>query len=148
MSLWIVYLIAAAVLMIIELLTGFVATFCVAIGCVIAAVLDFMGLSIEAQLVGLAVGVIVAFILFAPLINHLRKKHNVHREEYNSNMNALIGREVFVPQSIPGGGGVGRVTVDGDSWQAVSNSGDAIESGVRVRVTGYDSIILTVKPVI
>ena len=120
MSLWIVYLIAAAVLMIIELLTGFVATFCVAVGCVIAA----------------------------PLINHLRKKHNVHREEYNSNMNALIGREVFVTQSIPDGGGVGRVTVDGDSWQAVSNSGDAIELGARVRVTGYDSIILTVKPVI
>ena len=41
-----------------------------------------------------------------------------------------------------------RVTVDGDSWQAVSNSGDAIELGARVRVTGYDSIILTVKPVI
>ena len=73
MSLWIVYLIAAAVLMIIELLTGFVATFCVAVGCVIAAVLDFMGLGIEAQLIGLAAGVIVAFILFAPLINHLRK---------------------------------------------------------------------------
>ena len=79
MSLWIVYLIAAAVLMIIELLTGFVATFCVAVGCVIAAVLDFMGLGIEAQLIGLAAGVIV---------------------------------------------------------------------GAPVRVTGYDSIILTVKPVI
>ena len=59
-------------------------------------------------------------------------------------MDALIGREVRVAEDIPAGG-IGRVRIDGDSWQAQSNDGREIAAGERVRVLSYDSIILTVE---
>ena len=39
----------------------------------------------------------------------------------------------------------GRVRIDGDNWQAVSADASPINVGTKVRVSGYDSIILTVE---
>ncbi len=147
MSLWIIWLIATAVLLVIELLTGLVATFCVAVGCLMAFVAALVGFGIEVQLGALVVGVILAFIFLVPFINRIRKGKKPHRPDYNSNMDALIGREGFLSREIPADGGLGRLRIDGDDWQVRSNDGSSIAHGTKVRVTGYDSIILTVKPV-
>lgn len=146
MALWIIWLIAAALLLVLELLTGWIATFCVGVGCLVASVMDILGCSLQWQLAGVVVGVIVAFVFLAPFVNRLRKSRG-HREEYNSNMDALIGREVIVERAIPSNGALGRVRIDGDSWQARSADGRPVDSGANVKVTGYDSIILIVKPI-
>ncbi|WP_289159069.1 NfeD family protein [uncultured Muribaculum sp.] len=145
MSLWIMWLIAAALLLVLELITGWIATFCVGMGCLVASVMDIAGCSLQWQLAGVVVGVILAFIFLAPFVNRLRKSR-AHTEAYNSNMDALIGREIPVERPIPANG-LGRVRIDGDSWQARSSHGEPVESGVNVKVTGYDSIILIVKPI-
>ena len=62
-------------------------------------------------------------------------------------MEALIGREGFLKREIPADGGLGRLRIDGDDWQVRSRDGEPVAHGTKVRVTGYDSIILTVKPV-
>lgn len=144
MSLWVIWLIATALLLVLELITGWIATFCVGIGCLVASVMDLLGCSLQTQLVGVVIGVILAFIFLAPFVNRIRQAHR-HRETYNSNMDALIGREVPVEMTI-GQNALGRVRIDGDSWQARSNDGEEIQSDTMVRVTGYDSIILIVKP--
>ena len=61
-----------------------------------------------------------------------------------SNMDALIGRVVETVEDIPQHG-VGRVKVDGDRWQARCNGDMEVPAGSRVRITGYDSIILEVE---
>lgn len=142
---WVMWLIAAALLLVLELLTGWIATFCVGVGCLVAAVMDIAGCSLQWQLAGVVTGVILAFIFLAPFVNRLRKSRP-HREAYNSNMDALIGREIQIEKSIPLNG-LGRVRIDGDSWQARSSHGEAIDYGTTVKVTGYDSIILIVKPI-
>lgn len=147
MSLWIIWLIATAVLLIIELLTGLVATLCVAVGCLFAFVAAIVGCGIEVQLGALVVGVILAFIFLVPFINRIKKSRKSPRPDYNSNMEALIGREGFLSREIPADGGLGRLRIDGDDWQVRSNDGSPVAHGAKVRVTGYDSIILTVKPV-
>lgn len=144
MSLWVIWLIATALLLVLELITGWIATFCVGIGCLIASVMDLLGCSLQTQLVGVVIGVILAFIFLAPFVNRIRQSHR-HREAYNSNMDALIGREAPVEMTI-GQNALGRVRIDGDSWQARSTNGEEILSDTMVRVTGYDSIILIVKP--
>lgn len=144
MSLWVIWLIATALLLVLELITGWIATFCVGIGCLVASVMDLLGCSLQTQLVGVVIGVILAFIFLAPFVNRIRQAHR-HRETYNSNMDALIGREAPVEMTI-GQNALGRVRIDGDSWQARSNDGEEILSDTMVRVTGYDSIILIVKP--
>ena len=82
------WLIAAALLLVLELITGWIATFCVGIGCLVASVMDIAGCSLQWQLAGVVVGVILAFIFLAPFVNRLRKSR-AHAEAYNSNMDAL-----------------------------------------------------------
>ena len=62
-------------------------------------------------------------------------------------MDALIGRVVQVTQTIPEDGGLGRIRIDGDSWQARSRDGREIEEGKKVKVVSYDSIIIEVEAV-
>lgn len=139
-------MIVAAVLLVIELITGFIASFCMAVGALLASVCGIAGFGIEVQIVALAVGVVLSFMFLAPLVNRMRDKRKRHREEYNSNMNALIGRESTVEKEVASGG-LGRMRVDGDSWQIRGVDGGPIDRGARVRVVGYDSIILLVKTV-
>ena len=144
MEFWIIWLIVAAVLMVVELITGFIASFCLAVGALVASVCGMAGLGIEAQLIAMVAGVVLSFIFLAPLVNRIRKGRKAHREDYNSNMNALIGREAVVEREIPG---LGRMRIDGDSWQIRGADGEAIGHGRRVKVVGYDSIILIVKAI-
>ena len=62
-------------------------------------------------------------------------------------MDALKGRVAEVVETIPSDGGFGRVRVDGDRWQARSVDGGAFSVGDKVRVIGYDSIILDVESI-
>lgn len=70
----------------------------------------FWDVPFSGSLPGVVVGVIVAFVFLAPFVNRLRKSRG-HREEYNSNMDALIGREVIVERAIPANGALGRVRI-------------------------------------
>lgn len=147
MDLWIIWLIVAAVLMVVELITGFIAAFCLAVGALLASALGIFGFGIEAQLIAMVIGVVLSFIFLAPMVNRLHGRRKAHREEYNSNMDALIGRESVVEKAVDAGGMLGRMRIDGDSWQIRSADGGAIGRGARVKVTGYDSIILIVKEI-
>lgn len=143
MATWIIWLIIAAALAAVELLFGAFAAFCPAIGAVCASVAAAMGFGLEGQLIALIIGGVVAFIFLGPLVNK-----NLHKgNEYSSNMDALIGRESVVSHAYRAGENPGRLRIDGDNWQFVSNDGSSIESGTQVRVIGYDSIILKVKPI-
>lgn len=61
-SSWFLWLIIAAILIIIERLTSMIATFCLAAGCLIAMVCALLG-GIEAQLIVAIISTVIAFIL-------------------------------------------------------------------------------------
>lgn len=139
-SSWLWWLIAAAILVIVELLTNTFAAFCLVGGCARfgyrAHWLRHRGATVAA-----AIGSVIAFIAFKPLIK--KQAEARHNRENLSNMDALIGRVTVVDETIeehrPG-----RIIIDGDNWQAVSADGTAMEKGTKVKVISYDSIILTV----
>ena len=142
---WLIWLIVTAVLIIIELFTSLVATFCLAVGCLLAMVVSLFSMGIEGQLVALIVGTVVAFVAFAPAVRRWQKRRDEARGIGGaSNMDALKGRVVEVIEIIPEYG-VGRVRVDGDRWQARCAENCEIPVGARVRIVGYDSIILEVE---
>lgn len=143
---WIMWLIITALLIIVELLTGLVATFCLAVGCLVAMLLSLLGVGLDVQLIGLAIGTVVAFVAFAPMIKRWRLHDRIDNDDRAlSNMDALRGREVPVIEAIPGNGGLGRVKVDGDRWQARTVDGSAVAEGERVKIVGFESIILEVE---
>ena len=73
METWLIWLIIAALLVIIELFTFLVATFCLSVGCLFAMIMSIFDLSLEMQLVGLIAGTVIAFIAFAPMIRRWQK---------------------------------------------------------------------------
>lgn len=148
MEIWVMWLIATAVLVIIELMTGMVASFCLAIGCLASMIVSLFSISVNMQLLALAIGTILSFIFLAPVIRKWQQqKGEKNPKAQNSNMDALIGRMVVVTQTIPADGELGRIRIDGDNWQARSISGAEIEEGRRVKVVSYDSIIIEVEEI-
>lgn len=139
-----IWLIVATVLALVELIFGAFAAFCPAIGALIAAAIAAFGLGIEAQLTGMIAGGAIAFIFLGPLVNKHASRDKVHV----SNMDALVGRTAHVETPYDGKASYGRIKIDGDSWQIVNHTaGEPIERGTLVKVVGYDSIILIVKPI-
>lgn len=147
MSVWIIWLIAAAVLVIIEVLSQMVWTLCLAIGCLAATVAALCGADIAVQLISVAVATLLAFAVIAPRLRKLL--HSARKKEARDDrtgMDALLGRKGIVTHEIKPGE-LGRVKIDGDSWQAAAPGIEtAIKRGESVTVTAYDSIILTVNP--
>ena len=146
MTAWIIWLIVAAVLAIIEVLTQMVWTLCLAIGCAAALAASLCGASLATQITLLAVAAVVAFIVLVPWFRRIHHTAS-ERRDARTGMEALIGKEARVVKAIEPGA-MGRVMADGDNWQAVAHSStDFIPVGSRVRIHSYDSIILTVEPI-
>lgn len=113
LSNWLLWLIAAAILVIVELLTNTFAAFCLVGGCALALATSLIGFGIEAQLTAAAIGSVLSFIAFKPLIK--RQAEARRHRDCLSNMDALIGRTTTVTEAI-GGNTPGRVRIDGDNW--------------------------------
>ncbi|MDE5880817.1 MAG: NfeD family protein [Muribaculaceae bacterium] len=148
METWIIWLIIAVLLVIVEVLSQMMWTLCLAIGCLAGLLAAIFGFNITWQIVMVAVISVVAFTVVVPV---LKRWHNTTSRRANrddrTGMEALLGRHAVVTESIYPDR-LGRVRIDGDSWQvsAPLRSG-VIERGEEVVVTSYDSIILHVKRV-
>lgn len=140
---WHFWALGALVFLIAEIFTPGFALACVSIGGIFGAVAAACELSLAWQIVLFAIGTFLAFLLVRPLVLKAMARHD--KDVPKTNMGALIGREARVTEEIGPEGDTGRVKVDGDEWQAVSNDGQPIEVGAKVVILKYESIILTVK---
>lgn len=144
MTPWVIWLIAAVLLLILEVGSQAVWAFCFAIGCLAAMVASIFSDSLVLQALFVAVFAIGSWIVFAPVV---RKWEHKREPQTRTGMDALIGRRAVVVDEIRVGQ-TGRVRIDGDCWQVQApDCSSIVHKGAEVLVTGYDSIILTVKPV-
>ena len=144
METWLIWIIVGVVMVAIEVATQQVWTLCLAAGCLVALVGSLCGLDVAWQVILMAFGAVVGYFAFMPLLKKWR--HQLDKgHEARTGMDALLGRKGRVTQDIKPGG-LGRVQIDGDNWQARSPKYPmAIPAGAEVSVTGYDSIILDVE---
>lgn len=138
-SLWMVWVVAAILFIIVEIFTAGFAVMCFSFGAVAAAVLDACGLSLIWQILAFAIISILALVFVRPAVIKLFYRGT---KEVKTNADALVGRVVKVSETIDP---EGCVSVDGADWKAVSEDGSVIEKGCMVEITRRDSIILTVK---
>jgi membrane protein implicated in regulation of membrane protease activity len=148
MTTWIIWLIVAAVLVIIEILSQMVWTLCLAIGSVAALAASLTGCGMPAQLGILAVSSVVAYLVLVPYFKSMHARFAERSgDNLRTGMEALIGKEAVVTKSVEPGM-TGRVKVDGDSWQArARHPQESFLVGDRVRIHSYDSIILTIEKI-
>ena len=145
MTIWQIWLLVAAVFVVIEIFTSGFAVACFSVGCVFGAILAACDLSLTWQVVAFAIGTFLSFILIRPVVmRYLDKKTNDNH--IKTNMDNIIGKTAVVTERIEENG-YGRVKIDGDDWKAQTADGAAAEVGEKVRIESFESIILTVKKV-
>jgi len=140
-NMWLVWLIVSIGLLLLELTSGDFYVICFAFGAVASIVGAAIGLPLWAQVLIWAVCSVLCLYFVRPsLVRRLHGKEN----ERKSNVDALVGRQGIVIDTIAAGG-FGYVKIDGDEWRSVSSDGQEIPVGTNVTVISRDSIILTVS---
>lgn len=148
MDAWIVWLILAIVMIVIEVASQWLWTLCMALGFVAAMVMELCGAVLTAQIVAIPVVAIVAYFALMPLARKWYAaswRHHSHADR--TGMDALLGRRAVVTREIRPGH-LGYARIDGDFWQVKApDVTEVVPVGTFMVVTAYDSIILTVQPI-
>ena len=142
MDIWLIWVIIALVLFIIELFTAGFAIICLSIGAGGAAIAAAMEASIEVQLLTFAVVSLLAIIAVRPLLKRLIYRGG---EKVATNSSAMVGKHGVVCSDVDGDDEAGRVIIEGIDWRARSLDGDLIPKGTKVVVVAIDSVVLTIK---
>ena len=133
-NLWLAWVLVGLVCLILEMMNGDFYIMCFAIGSFCASLVTVFTDSV-------VVFTVLSIFLIRPVaLKYLHQGADGRR----SNVDALIGREGKVTDTIEAGG-YGRVKIDGDAWKAKSVDGTEIGRGNGVRVLWLDSIIATVE---
>ena len=141
-SWWVVWLVIAIIMLVIEVVTTGLATIWFAVGALVAMVMDLCGAPLVAQ-IGVMAGVsIVCFVLcmiwIKPKLESLRKK-NIQR----TNADRLIGRDGIVIVPLNRTEGKGQVKIDGQVWSAKADTD--IAEGIKVTVKAIEGVKLVVE---
>ena len=136
------WLIAAFILVIIEICTAGFGSICFAFGAGFSALTAYLGGGYVWQLIVFAAVSLLAFIFLRPVIIRLLERNS---KDVKTNVDALIGRKAVVSETIDHAAHTGRVAVDGDDWKAVSEDKTVIEKGEDVTIVGRESLIVTVR---
>ena len=145
MEVYQIWLIAAIVLVIVEICTVGFGSICFAIGAGFAALVA--GLAPESytwQILVFAVVSLLTFIFLRPIVIKFFERNS---KDVKTNVDALIGKKALVSEDIDSVAHTGRVKVDGDEWKAITEDGSNIEKGKEVEIISRDSIIVTVKSI-
>src|SRR5215212_7910782 len=127
---WVIWIIAACVLAVGEMLTlgFFLAPF--AVGAALAGLADALGASTA---VDFAVFLVVSLLLL--LVRPIARSHRRLPPATRTGTAALVGRRAIVLERIANDEGVGCVRVDGEVWTARAyDEDDVIEEGARVHI--------------
>jgi membrane protein implicated in regulation of membrane protease activity len=142
MELYYYWLIAAIILVIIEIFTAGFGAVCFALGALGSALTGYLGGSFSWQLAVFAVVSLLSFLFVRPFVLKFLEKKT---DDVKTNADALIGRSGMVTEEIDHTRQLGRVKVDGDEWKAITEDGHSIAAGTEVTIIARDSIIVTVK---
>ena len=137
------WLIAAIVLVIVEICTAGFGALCFALGAAFSALVSGLGGSFTWQILVFVIVSLLTFIFLRPVVVRFLDKKS---KDVKTNAEAIIGRKGIVSECIDASQHTGRVAIDGDDWKAVSEDGSVIEKGTDVEIIKLDSIIVTVKP--
>ncbi len=143
-ELWHIWLIIALILFIMEIFVPSFVLFNFGIGAVVGSFAAGLNLSVEWQIVLFSAGTIMSFFLIRPVMMKFAYKRS---DGFKTNIDAMVGREAKVIEEIDHENNRGRISLDGDVWQARSYSNEVIPAGSYVEIVQLKSIVLIVKKI-
>jgi len=143
---WHIWVIVGVLLLIAEIFTpGFVLA-CFGVGCLVAAIFAAFNVGLTFEVIVFCIASVVAFFAVRPLF--VKRIYRSEDDAAKTNVDALAGKEGMVAERINPSLNVGRVTLGGDSWKAVSADGVVIERAEKVEVVRVEGTKLFVKRVL
>jgi membrane protein implicated in regulation of membrane protease activity len=138
---WQVWLVAALLLFVAEMVAPGFWLLSVAVGCLVAGIASLIVPGPLVPVVGFAAGTLLSLVGLRPfLLRHLPPRGT----EIRTNVDALAGRTGIVSERIDPATGKGRVLVEGEDWRAASLMDAALEPGTRVMVVRVEGATLYV----
>lgn len=140
---WYVWLIAAGIFFVAEIMTTGFLIFWLAIGALLAMIVSFITESILIQTIVFVITSIILIFLTKPLINKYISKSDAP----STNSYSLLGKHGIVTIAIEPLKAVGQVKVNGEVWSAKSDNNEIIPENSEIEVLKIDGVKLIVKPV-
>ena len=141
---WQIWLILALLCFIVEIFSNTFVFLCFCVGCLVSTITALFTESIIIQILVFSIVTLISLIFVRPIINkYAFRKSN----DTKTNVDALIGAEVRVIETIDDISNTGRVFVNGDDWKAVSVDNQRIEKDKKISVVKVESNILIVKQI-
>ena len=140
MAWMVIWLIAAAVLIVMEIVSLGLTTIWFAGGALVAALMAYLGLHWIIQVLIFAVVSLVLLLFTRPLaVKHLMK------EPEKTNVEGLIGKTGYVTKAINNLKAEGEVKLNGMEWTARSKTDEVIEKDEEVVVEEISGVKLVVS---
>ena len=141
---WHIWLIIALICFIMEIFIPSFVLFNFGIGALAGSLVAGLELSIEWQIIAFSVGTLLSFFTIRPAMKKFAYQQS---DNTLTNVQAMIGRQAKVIETINSENNHGRVMLDGDEWKAKSLTNEQIPANSVVEIVQIDSIILTVKTI-
>ena len=138
---WQVWLVAALLLFVAEMLAPGFWLLSVAVGCLAGGLVSLVMPGFLAPVLSFAAGTLLSLVAIRPML--LKYLHHPSTE-IKTNVDALIGKVGVVSERIDPGTGKGRVLVEGENWRGTSLMDTVLEPGTRVMVVRVEGTTLYV----
>lgn len=141
---WEFWAIIGSIMLIIELFIPTLVALSLSVACFVTSIFAYVFdlTTLTMQLVIFSVTGLFLFLIIRPIA--LKLWFN-KKPEIKTNVEALVGAEGMVTETIDNLNNTGRVLVMGDDWKAKSSNDEIIEKGSKIIVEKVDSTILIVK---
>lgn len=139
---WYIWLIAAGIFFIAEIITVGFLIFWLGVSALIAMIVSFITDNLFIQTLVFVISSCVLIPLTKPLVNKIITKD----DNVKTNAFSLINKEGIVVSKISQNSN-GQVKIDGQYWSAISSNNSTIDSGENVKVLKIDGVKLVVSKV-
>lgn len=142
MPLWGIWLIASAIMFLMEIFTISFLLFFPALGAFLAFLCAIFKASMQIQVSVFVISSLLLIAFIRPIVTKFFKTNNVAM-----NSQSVVGKNAVVIKTIDNINGRGQVKVAGEIWSAISSNDEDIEEGATVIVLKIEGVKLVVKKV-
>lgn len=142
---WYIWLIAAGVFFVAEIITVGFLVFWLGIGALLAMLVSFVTDNLIIQVAVFVVSSALLILLTKPLVKKITKKD----QTVVTNAFSIIGKTGIVTKEINSSLSVGQIKVQGQNWSAKCEDDEIVPEGSEVevlKIDGVKAVIKLVKP--
>lgn len=140
---WQIWLIAAGIFFVAEIITIGFLIFWLGIGALLAMIVSFFTSNIIIQTAVFVISSTILIFATKPLVNKITKNDKT----VSTNVYSIIGKRGIVIEDINLVEGKGQIKVDGEVWSAICNGNVTIPSGTEITVLEIRGVKALVEPI-